>query len=171
MGDRTRFWICFFGLRICKIMIIGVISDTHGMLADAAKNALKGVDRIFHAGDIGGPDIIKALADIAPVSAVRGNMDHGSWADAFHAADMISVDGILFYMLHDRYALDLDPVAAGIKAVISGHTHQARIETIHDVLYLNPGSASQGRYGTPCSIATIQLDKGRVRPKILTLEG
>jgi putative phosphoesterase len=152
-------------------MIIGVISDTHGMLAAAAKNALKGVDRILHAGDIDRPGILKVLDDIAPVTAVRGNMDHGSWADALYSTDMISVGGTLFYMLHNLDALDLDPVAAGINVVISGHTHQAHIESIHGVLYLNPGSASHGRYGSPSSIAIIRLAKGRIRPEILTLEG
>jgi putative phosphoesterase len=152
-------------------MIVGVISDTHGMLADAVKNALTGVDRILHAGDIDGPEILKLLDDIAPVTAVRGNMDHGSWADGLHSADMISVGGSLIYLLHNLDALDLDPVAAGINVVISGHTHQAHIETIHGVLYLNPGSASHGRYGSPSSIAILKLAKGRIRPQILTLEG
>lgn len=152
-------------------MIVGVISDTHGMLAAAAKNALTGVDRILHAGDIDGPEILELLDDIAPVTAVRGNMDHGRWADALHPADMISVGGCLIYMLHNLDTLDLDPVAAGIDVVISGHTHQAHMETIHGVLYLNPGSASHGRYGSPSSIAIIKLAKGRIRPEILTLEG
>ncbi|MGD9010606.1 MAG: metallophosphoesterase family protein [Desulfobacteraceae bacterium] len=152
-------------------MIVGVISDTHGMLAAAARNALKGVDRILHAGDIDGPEILKLLDAIAPVTAVRGNMDHGGWADDLHSADMISIDGTLIYMLHNLDALDLDPVAAGINVVISGHTHQAHIETIHGVLYLNPGSASHGRYGSPRSIAIIKLAKGRIRPEILALDG
>jgi putative phosphoesterase len=152
-------------------MIVGVISDTHGILTTAAKRALKGVDRILHAGDIDGPEILKLLAEIAPVTAVRGNMDHGQWADALHPADMISVGGVLIYMLHNLDTLDIDPVAAGVKVVISGHTHQAHIQTIHDVLYLNPGSASHGRYGSPGSIAIIKLAKGRVRPEIFALEG
>jgi putative phosphoesterase len=152
-------------------MIVGVISDTHGRLAAAAKNALKGVDRILHAGDIDGPEILKLLDEIAPVTAIRGNMDHGSWADGLHSEDMISIGGSLIYMLHNLNALDLDPVTAGINIVISGHTHQAHIETIHGVLYLNPGSASHGRYGSPSSIAILKLAKGRIRPQILTLEG
>jgi putative phosphoesterase len=151
-------------------MIIGVISDTHGFLSVAAQTALKGVDHILHAGDIDGPEILKALAEIAPVSAVRGNMDHGSWANGLHPADMISVDDILFYMLHNLDALDLDPAAAGVKVVISGHTHQAHIQTIHDVLYLNPGSASHGRYGSPASIAILTLSKDRIKPEIITLD-
>jgi putative phosphoesterase len=150
-------------------MIVGVISDTHGRLTAAAGNALKGVDRILHAGDIDGPEIIKLLADIAPVTAVRGNMDHGRWADTLHPTDMISVNGILIYMLHNLDALDLDPVAAGVRIVISGHTHRAQIKTIHDVLYLNPGSASYGRYGSPGSIAIIKLDNNHVEPAIVVL--
>lgn len=152
-------------------MIVGVISDTHGTLSAAAKNALSGVDRILHAGDVDGPEILKLLDDIAPVTAVRGNMDHGRWADALHPADMISIGGTLIYMLHNLDALDLDPVAAGIKVVISGHTHQAHIETIHGVLYVNPGSASHGRYGSPSSIAIIKFSNGRIQPEIFTLEG
>lgn len=151
-------------------MIVGVISDTHGVLSDAAQYALNGVDRILHAGDIDGPEILKLLAGIAPVTAVRGNMDHGSWADELHPADMISIDGILIYMLHNLDALDLDPVAAGVKVVISGHTHQAHIQTIHDVLYLNPGSASHGRYGSPASIAILKFSKERIQPEILSLD-
>ena len=152
-------------------MIVGVISDTHGKLAAAARNALVGVDRILHAGDIDGPEILKLLDDIAPVTAVRGNMDHGSWADDLPSADLISIGGTMIYMLHNLDALDLDPVAAGVSAVISGHTHQAHMETIHGVLYLNPGSASHGRYGSSSSIAIIKLAQGRIRPEILTLEG
>lgn len=152
-------------------MIVGVISDTHGILTAAARNALKGVDRILHAGDIDGPEIFKLLDDIAPITAVRGNMDHGSWADGLHSADMISVGGTLIYMLHNLDALDLDPVAAGIDIVISGHTHQAHVETNHGVFYLNPGSASNGRYGSPSSLAIIKLAKGRIWHEILKLEG
>jgi putative phosphoesterase len=152
-------------------MIVGVISDTHGVLTAAAANALKGVDRILHAGDIDGPEILKLLADIAPVTAVRGNMDRGPWADALHPADMIHVNGILIYMLHNLDTLDLDPATAGVKVVISGHTHRPFIKAIQDVLYLNPGSASYGRYGSPVSVAIIKFVKGRVEPAIVTLEG
>jgi putative phosphoesterase len=152
-------------------MIVGVISDTHGMLTTAAGNALKGVDRILHAGDIDGPEILQLLADIAPVTAVRGNMDHGRWADALHPTDMMSLSGILIYMLHNLERLDLDPAAAGVKIVICGHTHQAQIKTIDGVLYLNPGSASYGRYGSPGSVAILKLANGRIEPSIVALDG
>ena len=150
-------------------MRIGIISDTHGFLSDDAAKALKGVDQILHAGDIDGPEVLNALADIAPVAAVRGNMDHGSWAESLHMADLISLDGILIYMVHDLTTLDLDPVAAGVKVVVSGHTHQADIHFKHDVLYLNPGSASHGRYGTASSIAILELSSNRLQPRIILL--
>lgn len=150
-------------------MIIGVLSDTHGVLSDAAKQALRDVDQIIHAGDIDGPAVLKALETIAPVSAVRGNMDHGSWANSLHPVDMLSLNGTRVYVLHDLDILDLDPVAAGIKVVISGHTHRADIRYKRDVLYLNPGSASHGRRGNPPSIAILELGPDRVSPRIVPL--
>jgi hypothetical protein len=151
-------------------MIIGVLSDTHGVLSDAAKEALRGVDQIIHAGDVDGPAVLKTLRTIAPVSAVRGNMDHGSWAEVLHPEDMISLNGTMIYVLHDLDRLDLDPVAAGIEVVISGHTHRPDIRFIRDVLYLNPGSASHGRRGNPPSIAILDLGSDRVSPRIVPLE-
>ena len=151
-------------------MIVGVISDTHGTLSTAAEQALAGVDHILHAGDIDGPDVLEALAAIAPVSAVRGNMDHGSWADALLPADMVTLNGVVIYMLHNLDSLDLDPVAAGVSVVISGHTHQAHIQHIQNVIYLNPGSASHGRYGSPASIARLDLSPGRLHPDIIALD-
>lgn len=150
-------------------MIIGVLSDTHGVLSDAAKQALHGVDQIIHAGDIDGPEVLKTLQAMAPVSAVRGNMDHGGWADQLHPADMLSLNGTMIYVLHNLDILDLDPVAAGVNVVISGHTHRADIRFIRNVLYLNPGSASHGRRGNPPSIAILELDPDRVFPRIVPL--
>ena len=151
-------------------MIIGIISDTHGVLSDDAANVLDGVDQILHAGDIDGPEVLDALADIAPVSAVRGNMDHGGWCDTLHTADLISLNGILIYLIHDLATLDLDPVAAGVKVVVSGHTHQADIQFKRDVLYLNPGSASHGRYGSAPSVAILDISSDRLQPRIITLD-
>jgi hypothetical protein len=124
----------------------------------------------LHAGDIDRPEVLDALADIAPVSAVRGNMDHGGWADALHKADLISLNGILIYMIHDLATLDLDAVAAGVKVVVSGHTHQADIQFKQGVLYLNPGSARHGRYGSASSIAILDVSSDRLQPRIILLD-
>ena len=150
-------------------MFIGVISDTHGQLSEAALEALKGVHHIVHAGDIGGPELIPALERIAPVTAVRGNMDHGGWAQKLPPADMVALDGVYVYILHDIHTLDLDPLAAGVKVVISGHTHQAAMKTVDGVLYFNPGSASSGRYASPESVGIIELASNRIVPQILRL--
>ena len=151
-------------------MLIGLISDTHGQLYEDAYNALKGVDAIIHAGDVGGPEIITTLGKIAPVNAVRGNMDGGPWSSTLPLADMLTFDGYSFYVLHDLYRLDLDPPAAGIQVVVSGHTHHASIKTIHGVLYCNPGSASQKRHGRPLSVGRLHLGENGIRPEIITLD-
>ena len=152
-------------------MIVGVISDTHGTLHPAVLAAFKGVDRIVHAGDIGGPDVLATLETVAPVTAVRGNMDGDGWAVRLPAADMLDLGGRLFYVLHDLYALDLDPVAAGIQAVISGHTHQASIKRANGILYFNPGSASHGRNGAPPSVGRIKIAANGLHPEIIRLGG
>jgi putative phosphoesterase len=152
-------------------MIIGLISDTHGQLYEEAFNALKGVDAIVHAGDVGGLEILKALNTIAPVNAVRGNMDGGPWASSLPLADMITFEEYSFYVLHDLYRLDLDPPAAGIHVVVSGHTHRSSIETINGVLYFNPGSASQRRHGRPLSVGRIQIAENGPTPEIIHLDG
>lgn len=150
-------------------MIIGVVSDTHGVLKPALLKALKGVQHIIHAGDIGGPEVIKALNDIAPVTAVRGNMDSGSWAQNLPLTDMVELDGALFYVLHNLGALDLEPSAAGIGTVISGHTHHPEIKNDRGILYFNPGSASFGRHGDPPSMGCIEVTPHALHPKIIHL--
>ncbi len=150
-------------------MIIGIISDTHGILSEDALQALKGVDSIVHAGDVGGPQVLEYLGQIAPVTAVRGNMDHEAWAEPLPAFDMIGFDGTIFYVLHDLHTLDLDPSAAGVQIVVSGHTHQAAMKTVQGVLYFNPGSASHGRHGMPLSVGRIELTDGRIHPQIIQL--
>src|SRR5579862_721936 len=110
------------------LMIIGVISDTHGKLRSEAIEALKGVDRILHAGDVGDPHVLDALAQIAPVTAIRGNVDSEPWAKSLPETEVVEVDGVSIYMLHDLAKLDLKPKAAGIAAVIYGHSHQPKIE-------------------------------------------
>lgn len=150
-------------------MVIGVISDTHGTISEQALNALKGVDHIIHAGDVGDPVVAKALQNVAPTNIVRGNMDGGTWSKKLPPSDVFELDGITFYLLHDLYALDIDPLTAGIHIVISGHTHQPEIKRHKGVLYFNPGSASHGRYASPQSVGRIEITQGRIIPKIITL--
>ncbi len=134
---------------------VGVISDTHGLLRPEAVDALTGVYRIIHAGDVGSPDILSALEAIAPVTAVRGNMDGAAWADHLPQTNLLQLDDRMFYVLHDPYALDLDPSAANLQAVIFGHTHWPANETKDGILYFNPGSAGPVRTGKPVSLGLI----------------
>ncbi len=152
-------------------MVIGIISDTHGSLNRQASEALAGVDHIIHAGDVGAPDIIAALERIAPVTAVRGNADGGYLAKELPAVNMVTLAGITFYVLHDILTLDLDPVAAGVQVVVSGHTHRAEIRSTGAVLYLNPGSASQSRNGAGLSLARIHTSQSGLKPEIVDLKG
>jgi len=136
---------------------VGVISDTHGLLRPEAVAALRGVDRILHAGDVGTPDILAALKAIAPTSAVRGNVDHGVWATALPETDVVRLGAVDVYMLHDLAALDLDPVPAGLAAVISGHSHQPVAEWRRGVLFLNPGSAGPRRFSLPVTLSILRI--------------
>jgi putative phosphoesterase len=145
---------------------IGVISDTHGLLRPEAEQRLADVAQIVHAGDIGRPDVIAGLNRIAPVIAIRGNVDTGAWANAYPATAMARLVGRSVYILHDVHDLDLDPVASGIDVVISGHSHQPRIETVQGVLYLNPGSAGPRRFRLPITLAIVEFDKRGIRPVI-----
>jgi putative phosphoesterase len=135
--------------------LIGVIADTHGHLRAEAVQALKGADLIIHAGDIGKPQVLAALRKIAPVRAVRGNMD-GHWASGLPETEVVEIGDILLYVLHDVFRLDLDPVAAGFAAVINGHTHSATIENRKGVLYVNPGSAASFKSGATVALLRIR---------------
>jgi putative phosphoesterase len=132
---------------------IGIISDTHGLLRPEALEVLEGVDLIVHAGDIGSLQIIDALQKIAPLSAIRGNVDRGIWADDFSATEIVEVDDLLLYVLHDLGQLDLDPAAAGFHVVIHGHSHDPKVAQKQGVVYLNPGSAGPRRLRLPISMA------------------
>ncbi|MFW6200091.1 MAG: metallophosphoesterase family protein, partial [Gemmatimonadota bacterium] len=138
-------------------VLLGVISDTHGLLRDSALDALEGVDRIIHAGDVDEAWILERLAEVAPVSAVRGNVDRGPWAADLPRTEVVEVGDRLLYVLHDPDRLDLDPAAAGFDAVIHGHTHDPRNETADGVLYLNPGSAGRYRRGHPVTLALLRV--------------
>lgn len=144
--------------------LIGVISDTHGLLRPEAVAALAGVELIIHAGDIGKPHILEALAQIAPVHAVRGNTDRGDWAADLPHTRVVEVGGVLIYVLHELFTLDLDPAAAGFAAVIFGHSHQPHLERKNGVLYLNPGSAGPRRFTLPVGFAFM-----KVKDKLLSV--
>ncbi len=136
---------------------LGVLSDTHGRLRPEAAAALSGLDMIVHAGDVGGPDILAALSDIAPTFAVRGNMDHGAWARDLNDIEVVEAGEALLYVLHDLHRLDLSPSAAGFHAVINGHTHRPLAEYRDGVLFLNPGSVTHPRNHHPPSLAILTV--------------
>jgi uncharacterized protein len=140
-----------------EIHALGVISDTHGLVRPEAVKALEGVELIIHAGDIGKPEVLEALAVIAPIVAVRGNNDKGNWAFGLPETEVVEVGGIALYVLHDIKTLDLDPTAAGFAAVISGHSHRPALVKQQDVLFLNPGSAGPRRFKLPVSVARIVI--------------
>lgn len=150
-------------------MKIGIISDTHGLLRPEAVERLAGVQHIIHAGDIGRPEVIAELRRIAPVTAVRGNIDRDEWAAGYPQSELVKLGGRFFYVLHNVAELDLDPVAAGIDVVVSGHSHQPRIETVDGVVYLNPGSAGPRRFSLPIALATLDLSGKELRPCIVSL--
>jgi len=145
---------------------IGIISDTHGLLRPAAERRLAGVDHIVHGGDIGHPDIIAALRRIAPVTAIRGNVDHGDWARAFAETELVRLADRSIFVLHDLKGLRIDPIARGIDVIVSGHSHVPKIETVGGVLYLNPGSAGRRRFHLPITLATLDVTSEGVRAKI-----
>jgi uncharacterized protein len=150
-------------------LVVGVISDTHGLLREEAVRALQGSDLIIHAGDVGHPEVLQGLGRIAPTFAVRGNNDRGEWATALPASEVVAVGESAFYVLHELAELDLDAAAAGFAAVISGHSHSPSIETRKGVLYLNPGSAGPRRFRLPVTVATVAAQPSRLVAKILHL--
>ena len=150
-------------------MTIGVISDTHGLLRPEALDALQGSDLILHAGDVGPREILDRLREIAPVVAVRGNVDTAIWATALPLADVVEAGGLQLYMRHDRAALDLDPKAAGFAAVIFGHSHRPGAELRDGVLFLNPGSAGPRRFTLPVTVARLTVEGGQLTHEILDL--
>jgi putative phosphoesterase len=148
---------------------IGVISDTHGLLRPEAVEALRGCDRIIHAGDVGSPDVLDQLRRVAPVVAVRGNVDKGAWALALPRTATIDLGGQTIYMLHILGDLDLKPAAAGISAVVYGHSHKPSIEERDGVLFLNPGSAGPRRFRLPVTVARLSASDGRLAARIIAL--
>jgi putative phosphoesterase len=153
-----------------SIKRVGVISDTHGLLRKEALDALRGSDLIVHAGDIGGPEVLDRLNEIAPTHAVRGNNDRAEWARAIPLTDVVVAGPHQFYLLHDVADLDLDPVAAGFSAVITGHSHKPCAELREGVLYLNPGSAGPRRFQLPIAVARLYLTATALEHEIVHLE-
>ena len=148
---------------------IGLISDTHGLLRPEALSFLRGSDVIVHAGDIGNAGVLEALAGIAPVTAVRGNNDTGSWAAALPETALLRFGAVLLYALHDLAALDIDAHANGIRVVVCGHSHRPRIEERDGVLYVNPGSGGPRRFRLPVSVAELLVDGASVVPRLVEL--
>lgn len=142
---------------------IGVISDTHGLLRQQAVDGLKGVDHIIHAGDIGNPEILDTLRDIAPLSVVRGNTDFGAWAGELPMTTVAEVGSVSIYVIHDILGLDLDPAAAGFVAVVFGHSHRPEMTDKTGVMFLNPGAAGPKRFDLPVSIARIEVNGESIR--------
>jgi putative phosphoesterase len=149
---------------------LGVISDTHGLLRPEAIDTLHGCAHIVHAGDVGDPAILDRLAAIAPVTAVRGNVDTADWARRLPLVDVVEMAGRFIYVIHQRDHLDIDPRAAGIAAVIYGHSHRPDIETRDGVLYLNPGSAGPRRFSLPVTVARVRMAAAGLEPEIVQLQ-
>ena len=150
-------------------MLIGVISDTHGLLRPEALDALAGVAHIIHAGDIGSPEIVPRLREVAPVTAIRGNVDTQAWARDLPAREVVMLAGRTIYVIHDLGEIDLEPATAGFDLVISGHSHQPKTEPVGGVVYINPGSAGPRRFKLPVTLATVVLTADPIKPFIHTL--
>jgi len=151
-------------------VIVGIISDTHGLLRLEALAALRGSDYIIHAGDVGDPAILDKLAEIAPVTAVRGNVDHGAWAQKIPATNVLEIGEVSIYVLHSIQELDVKPEAAKFAAVIYGHSHVPKQEMKNGVLYFNPGSAGPRRFKLPVSVGRLTIKNRKVDTRILLLE-
>jgi putative phosphoesterase len=149
--------------------IIGLISDTHSLMRREALTALKGSDLIIHAGDIGKPDILEQLRTVAPVVAVRGNIDKGFWADQLPITAVAEAQSAKIYVLHDVQQLDLDPAAAEFKIVVSGHSHKPSRTERSGVMYLNPGSAGPRRFRLPITVARLDLRQSPWRVQFVEL--
>lgn len=150
--------------------IIGVVSDTHGLLRPEAVQALRGSEAIIHAGDVGREEILRELEKMAPVTVVRGNIDTSSWARKLPASNMLEIAGTSIYVLHNVDELDLDPAAAGFSAVIFGHSHRPLIENRNGVLFFNPGSAGPRRFNLPICLGRLFVENGKLTPELIELK-
>ena len=154
-----------------RSFVVGLISDTHGLLRPQALELLAGSDLIVHAGDIGNPDIVTELARLAPVVAIRGNVDRADWAQSFPETQIVEVEpSIPLYVLHNVDDLDLDPAAAGFRVVVSGHSHKPGTRSSGGVLYVNPGSAGPRRFSLPVSVGRLLIDGSRVSAELIEIK-
>jgi putative phosphoesterase len=156
-------------IKPARARLIGVISDTHGLVRPEVLKAFQGVELILHAGDVGDPGVLEALRAVAPVVAVRGNVDRGEWAQDLKDTEVVEVDEFRLYVLHNAHELDLDPSAAGFDVVISGHSHNPSRENRQGVLFLNPGSAGPRRFRLPVSLALLRLEGESLAAKLIDL--
>jgi uncharacterized protein len=150
-------------------ILVGVISDTHGLLRPEAIDALRGADIIVHAGDVGNPQIIDKLRGVAPTYVVRGNIDNGTWAAGLPMIAIVDVGELKFFVLHQVSQLALDPVTERYAAVVFGHSHAPSVETREGVLFLNPGSAGPRRFKLPVTVARVRVSGRRIHPEIVQL--
>lgn len=150
-------------------MRIGLISDTHGLLRPEALAALQGCAQIIHAGDIGKPQVLDGLRAIAPLEAIRGNIDTADWAQVLPERLDLRIEGLTLHVLHDLKQLDIDPLAAGVDVVIAGHSHKPKVERRDGVLYINPGSAGPRRFSLPISLALLELNDGQAQVELISL--
>lgn len=149
---------------------IGLISDTHGLLRPQALDFLRGSDHILHAGDIVGAAILGQLTGLAPLTAVRGNNDHGDWAQALPETATVILGGVTIHMLHDLKELAIDPAAQGVRVVVAGHSHKPACEERGGVLYVNPGAAGRRRFTLPVSVGELLVEDGQVEVRLVTLD-
>ena len=148
---------------------IGVISDTHGLLREQVRCRLRGCDLILHAGDVDSPSVLTKLGGIAPVVAVRGNVDTGSWAQELQELEYLDIGGAGICVIHDRRGLDVRALPTGTRVVISGHSHKPHMEHVDGVLYLNPGSAGPRRFNLPISMALLHVEPDGIRPELIEI--
>ena len=156
-------------MKPCEMLLIGVLSDTHGLLRDEVLETFTGTDLIIHAGDVGAVDVLETLEQVAPVVAVRGNMDGSELHLHLEQTEMVAIGDEFIYVLHNIHDLDLVPEAAGIHAVISGHTHTPSIRKQNGVLYLNPGGAGHRRFHYPVTVALLDVRGNEMAPRIVEL--
>lgn len=148
---------------------VGLISDTHGLVRPEAEAFLRGSDLIIHAGDIAAPPVLEQLRALAPVIAVRGNNDKGTWAQSLAETELVAVGEISIYVIHDLSEIDIDPKAAGVQVVVSGHSHKPVVDDRDGVLFVNPGSAGPRRFKLPISVAELTVDGARVSARLTEL--
>jgi len=152
-----------------KALRVGLISDTHGLLRPAAMSFLRGCDRIVHAGDVCDAGVLEALSALAPVIAVRGNNDRGAWAARLRVRERVQLGEVVLYAVHDLADLDIDPSAAGVQVVVSGHSHKPSVSERDGVLYVNPGSAGPRRFRLPIALGELTIEGRSVTARIVEL--